>query len=442
MADFTEDDGLYVSRRWRIAGGNGEKLDDLFWLATRLSGSADAFLDTLLKASRYSDGWRITHLLAAASDEVKRRLDLASRNTDLSSIATLSDIHAEYRLKVGEEALREPDRPRKIVADSLGSLPPRNDVRLWAVLQLPYSEYGPYSAMSFQSRQSTREQKPTGPQTPADHQPLTILVNEQFELYLQQTAKQRADEYKRVLHELESKQNIGGYVPGLTSLAEKQVRSDIRALADLYIKELDESSTRYDAGIENAFRSSARQVAGGSLSGLLGQLDRLQLRRRIDLNYRAQLGYIRKQIADACNYTIKECRNRLRRQALKTKNTGAPLRVPSPPEPTKPPPQPAIGGDLPKSIGRRDPRKKTRRNPRYEKIDAALIAISEALPKDHEEVFQSLNDRNVPIPRRKPFKLACGWLAGFRRDRVAASAWLSQAWARLGLPAFARGPKK
>jgi hypothetical protein len=33
-------------------------------------------------------------------------------------------------------------------------------------------------------------------------------------------------------------------------------------------------------------------------------------------------------------------------------------------------------------------------------------------------------------------------LKGFQQNPHDASAWLSQAWRRLGLPAFARGPKK
>ena len=86
-------------------------------------------------------------------------------------------------------------------------------------------------------------------------------------------------------------------------------------------------------------------------------------------------------------------------------------------------------------------RKPVRRNSRYEEIDRALREISEARPKSHEEVFRFLNDRGVGVPNRRPFKVAGGWFKGFQRDGHAASAWLSQAWGRLGLPAFPRGPK-
>jgi hypothetical protein len=87
-------------------------------------------------------------------------------------------------------------------------------------------------------------------------------------------------------------------------------------------------------------------------------------------------------------------------------------------------------------------KKPVRRNAKYEEIDRALREISAARPKSHEEVFQFLDDRKVAIPSRKPFKVAGGWLKGFRQNHPAASAWLSQAWGRLELPAFARGPKK
>jgi hypothetical protein len=90
----------------------------------------------------------------------------------------------------------------------------------------------------------------------------------------------------------------------------------------------------------------------------------------------------------------------------------------------------------------RKPKKPKRRNPKYEAIDLALVSISEAQPKSHEEVFRFLNDRKVAIPNRKPFTAARGWLRGFQQNRHAASAWLSQAWARLGLHPFAPGPKK
>lgn len=87
-------------------------------------------------------------------------------------------------------------------------------------------------------------------------------------------------------------------------------------------------------------------------------------------------------------------------------------------------------------------KKPVRRNPRYERIYEALSDISKAQPTNHEEVFQALDGRKVPVPNGKPFKPAGSWLKGFQKDKHAASAWLSQVWARLRLPAFARGPKK
>jgi hypothetical protein len=83
-----------------------------------------------------------------------------------------------------------------------------------------------------------------------------------------------------------------------------------------------------------------------------------------------------------------------------------------------------------------------RRNAKYEEIDTALREIAAARPKNHEEVFRFLSERKVVLAHRKPFKTAGGWLKGFKENPHAASAWLSQAWGRLGLPAFARGPKK
>ena len=89
----------------------------------------------------------------------------------------------------------------------------------------------------------------------------------------------------------------------------------------------------------------------------------------------------------------------------------------------------------------RQPNPASRRNAKYEAIDHALRSISDACPRNHEEVFDSLEDRNVPTPNRKPFKTARGWKKGFRQSPQEARVWLSQRWTRLGLPAFAPGPK-
>jgi hypothetical protein len=83
-----------------------------------------------------------------------------------------------------------------------------------------------------------------------------------------------------------------------------------------------------------------------------------------------------------------------------------------------------------------------RRNKKYEMIDTALREIGAAEPKNHEEVFRDLDDRNVVLPNGKLFKGAGGWMKGFKQNRNAASAWLSKAWTRLSLSPFVRGPKK
>jgi hypothetical protein len=87
-------------------------------------------------------------------------------------------------------------------------------------------------------------------------------------------------------------------------------------------------------------------------------------------------------------------------------------------------------------------KKPVRRNQKYEGIDKALRAFAASRPRSHQEVFRLLDDRKVAIPNRRPFKAAGGWLKGFQQDRHSASAWLSQTWGRLSLPAFPRGPQK
>jgi hypothetical protein len=81
-----------------------------------------------------------------------------------------------------------------------------------------------------------------------------------------------------------------------------------------------------------------------------------------------------------------------------------------------------------------------RRHPRYTKIDEALQEIAESHPRTQEEVFRALEGR-AGFPPAEPFETARGWIAGFRRDKPAARAWLSKRWAELNLPSLPRGPK-
>ena len=86
--------------------------------------------------------------------------------------------------------------------------------------------------------------------------------------------------------------------------------------------------------------------------------------------------------------------------------------------------------------------KNSKRNIRYIEIDEALRSISEARPKNHEEVFKHLDERKVPLPSRKVFQNARGWLKGSKLNPRDATSWLSQRWVRIDLPPFVRGPKK
>jgi hypothetical protein len=85
-------------------------------------------------------------------------------------------------------------------------------------------------------------------------------------------------------------------------------------------------------------------------------------------------------------------------------------------------------------------RKPSKRSKGYEAIDNKLKEIAKSVPKDHEEVFKALDGR-VNSPNCKPFSIAGGWMAGFKKNPHAARSWLSKAWSKLGLPAFQRGPK-
>jgi hypothetical protein len=90
---------------------------------------------------------------------------------------------------------------------------------------------------------------------------------------------------------------------------------------------------------------------------------------------------------------------------------------------------------------RSKPTKPVRRNTSYEKIDKALQAIAESRPCTQEEILTLLDGRCKVFPPAEPFATAFGWMAGFRRDKTAARAWLSKRWRELNLPPLPRGPK-
>jgi hypothetical protein len=87
-------------------------------------------------------------------------------------------------------------------------------------------------------------------------------------------------------------------------------------------------------------------------------------------------------------------------------------------------------------------RRPTRRSLKYHAIDAALKACAEARPCGHEEVFRCLDDRKTRLPNAEPFRSAGGWTAGFQKEPMRASVWLSKRWTLLELPRFTPGPKK
>jgi hypothetical protein len=83
---------------------------------------------------------------------------------------------------------------------------------------------------------------------------------------------------------------------------------------------------------------------------------------------------------------------------------------------------------------------RARRNPAYLEIDQCLRVIASSHPQSQKDVFQYLDGR-VKTPNAEPFRSAKGWLDGFRKDPIAARAWVSKVWRQLGLPSLPRGPK-
>lgn len=171
MTDFAGSDGLYVSARWRITGGTGEHLDDFFWLAQRLSGSTDSLLNVLLKESQYSDGWRITPLLAAGEAEIVRRRRQATDSSDPDEVDLLSGIQEEFHRRVGEQAKVVSERPRITTTGQRETAAPTDDGRLWAVLREEFCEfptpgYRPYSVISSTPAKHAASPNETAPSKP------------------------------------------------------------------------------------------------------------------------------------------------------------------------------------------------------------------------------------------------------------------------------------
>jgi len=65
---------------------------------------------------------------------------------------------------------------------------------------------------------------------------------------------------------------------------------------------------------------------------------------------------------------------------------------------------------VPKEFGK--PKKRVRRNPKYEVIDKALQEIAESRPSSQEEILQSLDGRRVVTPPAEPFVTAADGCLG------------------------------
>jgi hypothetical protein len=303
------------------------------------------------------------------------------------------------------------------------------------------------------------------------------FANEASAVAHERIAVEYAAKKNQVLAQLRLKGNSGGYVPALTEWAAERVRDTILARANAYVEAFTLHGVPSDARAETDLQTAAQQIAAGAISGVRGQLDLLKKRTKMPLNNPG--GHLNREIGAAMKSALLEGVLRLKRQRIKFRNSDEPLQpittavshargktasstqafggtpkadevaLAQPATATNVgPPERGEPGSVHKpdkgmlACPSGDKRKRVRRNARYERIDEVLRQIAEARPKSHEEVFRLLDDRKVALPNRRLFKSAGGWLMGLQHNRHTASAWLSQAWARLGLPAFPRGPKK
>jgi hypothetical protein len=148
------------------------------------------------------------------------------------------------------------------------------------------------------------------------------LANEIFEADHERRIRDFAQEETRVLAQVRSTHNIGGYAPALVQCGVERLRSEILTLADAWAEAFTLYGVPSDVWAEKALEKAALQMAGGTVSGIRGQLHLLKIRTRNPIQ--DVRGHLEREISASMNGALREGKLRLKRQRIKSKDSESP----------------------------------------------------------------------------------------------------------------------
>ena len=147
---------------------------------------------------------------------------------------------------------------------------------------------------------------------------------------LEEMAGANAKEWLRTQYATSALHNSGAYAPAYTKSKAGEVRKHVLALADALVTTLDLFGVPSDADFVNFLYLSAKQMTGGAISAVNGQLNLLEGRKRIHISNR---GGINKSITGAMNAAVRAGKLRLNNQRIRfSKKINHAVRSPSPAE--------------------------------------------------------------------------------------------------------------
>ena len=154
------------------------------------------------------------------------------------------------------------------------------------------------------------------------------FANDAFAIARDGLLKEQAEKERLVLSQVRATRNSGAYLPALVKLRADQVRDTILALADAHVEAFTLCRTPSDAQAEKLLKTSAQQIAGGSISAVRGQLRLRSVRLRIPEEGQGLPWHL--EIERSMDSALKEGLLRLRRQRIQYQNSESSLQRESP----------------------------------------------------------------------------------------------------------------
>jgi hypothetical protein len=168
------------------------------------------------------------------------------------------------------------------------------------------------------------------------------FADEAFAIARDRILVECANERTHVLGGVRLRGNSGGYVPALIGLAAQHVRRMILARADADAESFALHATPSDALAEAALQMTAKQIAGGAISAVRGELHLRAMRTRKHEGDPG--GHLDQEVAAAMNSALQEGLLALRRQRISAKHPLGLRAAPTAAEPRPNPSTTATGG--------------------------------------------------------------------------------------------------